>query len=438
MFWKCGKFTFDSRIPTMMGILNITPDSFSDGGEHFGVEQAISHAHKMIEDGAKIIDIGGESTRPGAEPVSIVEEKSRILQVIDELSKEDICISVDTRHAEVADEAVRKGASIINDVSGFTDPNMVSVAKNSDCGLVVMHMRGTPQTMTQLTDYDDVVAEVYDFLKCQVNMLENSGIDHSRICIDLGPGFAKTTEQTRDVLRNIQVFRHMGYPVLSAPSRKRHLPEPKDEATAEEVLRTAELGASIFRVHNVEMCAEKLKDLRPYVILSLGCNLALIEPLQAKNREDFAKQLMESKVAQLNMAMQEIIAIPETEIVDISSFYVSEPAYFTDQDEFVNCALVARTALPPIELLQYIHVIENALGRVRDIENGPRTCDIDIVDYQMYLSDRQELTLPHPLCKERDFVVEPVEEIMPNHILADDTPLNSIARELRVGQSHKI
>lgn len=438
MFWKCGKYMFDSRIPTLMGILNITPDSFSDGGEHFGFDQAISHAHKMIEEGARIIDIGGESTRPGSEPICIEEEKSRILQVIDTLSKKDICISVDTRHAEVAKAAISAGASIINDVSGFTDDEMVRVAKESDCGLVVMHMRGTPQTMTTLTDYDDVVSEVYDFLKCQVNMLEKAGIDRSRISIDPGPGFAKTQDQTRDIMRNIQVFRHIGCPVMSAPSRKRYLPEPKDEATANEVLRTAELGASIFRVHNVEICRERLKDLRPYVVLSLGCNLALVEPMHYANREDFAKQLLDSKVAQLNMAMQEIIAIPETEIVDISSFYVSEPAYFTDQDEFVNCALVARTALSPIELLQYIHVIENALGRVRDIENGPRTCDIDIVDYQMYLSDKPELTLPHSLCKERDFVVEPVEEILPNHILADETPLNSIPRDKRVGQSHKI
>lgn len=438
MIWKCGKYTFDSQIPTLMGILNVTPDSFSDGGEHDTFDTAIKHAHKLIDDGAQIIDVGGESTRPGSSAVCVEEEKARILSVIDTLANEGVCVSVDTRHAEVAASALQAGASIINDVSGFSDPAMAEVAKTSDCGLVVMHMRGTPQTMTELTDYDDVVTEVYQYLQQQADVLIEMGISEDRICIDPGPGFAKTPEQTRDLMRNIHIFRHLGFPVMSAPSRKRYLPEPKDESTVEEVLRTAEAGASIFRVHNVEICKNRLKDLRPYAILSLGCNVALVEPQNCENDKDYEKQITESKIAQLNMAIQEILSIPETDVVDISSFYISEAAYYEEQDEFVNCALVCRTALPPYELLQYLHVIENALGRVRDIENGPRTCDIDIVDYQMYLCDRPELMLPHPLATERDFVVLPVEEILPNHILANGVAMNSVSRKMRVGLSRKI
>ena len=148
MIWRCGRFPFDSRIPVIMGILNVTPDSFSDGGSYANVEEAVAAAQKMVEEGALIIDVGGESMRPGANPVSVEEELSRTIQVVKQLAEKDICVSIDTRHAEVAKAAVEAGASIINDVTGFRDPAMVEVAKGCDAGLVVMHMLGDdPRTM---------------------------------------------------------------------------------------------------------------------------------------------------------------------------------------------------------------------------------------------------------------------------------------------------
>ena len=147
MTWHCASYEFDERMPIVMGILNVTPDSFSDGGQHNALDAALEHAHRMLDEGAAIIDVGGESTRPGSDEVSIGEEIDRVIDVVRVLSEEGVCVSIDTRHAEVARAAVEMGASIINDVSGFRDPAMVKVATECDAGLVVMHMKGEPKTM---------------------------------------------------------------------------------------------------------------------------------------------------------------------------------------------------------------------------------------------------------------------------------------------------
>ena len=164
MKWTCASYEFDAKMPILMGILNVTPDSFSDGGHYASVEAAVAHAEQMAAEGAAIIDVGGESTRPGADPVDPAEEWRRIGDVVQALVERGLCVSVDTRHAEVAAKAVEAGAAIINDVSGFCDPAMVEVARASDVGCVVMHMKGDPSTMQQLAEYDDVVAEVRDYL----------------------------------------------------------------------------------------------------------------------------------------------------------------------------------------------------------------------------------------------------------------------------------
>ena len=148
MIWRCGSYSFDSRTPVIMGILNVTPDSFSDGGSYASIDETVAVGRQMIEDGALIVDVGGESTRPGADPVSEEEELKRVLEVVRRLADEDICVSIDTRHASVAKACVEAGASIINDVTGFRDPEMVKVAASCDAGLVVMHMKGDdPRTM---------------------------------------------------------------------------------------------------------------------------------------------------------------------------------------------------------------------------------------------------------------------------------------------------
>lgn len=422
MTWHCATFEFDERMPIVMGILNVTPDSFSDGGQHNALDAALDHAHRMIDEGAVIIDVGGESTRPGSDEVSVGKEIDRVVDVVQALSDEGICVSIDTRHAEVAKAAVDAGASIINDVSGFRDPAMVEVAANCDAGLVVMHMKGEPKTMQNDPHYDDVVSEVRDYLRDRATELEVAGIAHDRICIDPGPGFGKTPSQTLEMVRNYHEFARLGYPLMAAFSRKSFIgyaygiddPQQRDAASAAETLLACELGASVVRVHNVAATVEALKDLRPLVVLSLGCNIALVgNPGEEQ----------EGKIAQLNQAITQLCSLPDSQIIDISSFYTSEPAYYEDQEDFVNAIVLIRCGIAPRELLEYLHAIENSLGRVRTIANGPRTCDIDIVDYQMYVVDNEVLTLPHPRILERDFVVKPLMELRPNFVFADDKKL---------------
>ena len=174
-----------------------------------------------------------------------------------------------------------------------------------------------------------------------------------------------------------------------------------------------ELGASVIRTHNVALTEESLKEnLRPYAFIGLGCNVALV----ADEGEE-----LEGKKAMLSQAITDMCLLPDSQIIDVSSFYESEPAYYEDQDTFINAVLILRTGLPPQELLRYLNIIEDRLGRIREKKNGPRTCDLDILDYQGYVSDLEVLTLPHPLLTERDFVVKPLLEIAPNHELSDGT-----------------
>lgn len=433
MIWKCSQYAFDTRMPIIMGILNMTPDSFSDGGTFNSFQKAMDHAHEMIEDGALIIDVGGESTRSGSAPVSCEEEISRVIDVVRALAEEGVCVSIDTRHAPVAQAAVEAGATIINDVSGFRDPAMVEVAKNCDAGLVVMHMQGEPATMQDDPQYNDVVNDVYDALKARCAELEEADIAHNRICIDPGPGFGKTKKQTVELMRNLHEFRHMGYPVMVAASRKSYVgyvydiedPLKRDAASAAEALLGCELGASIVRTHNVKVTREALNDLRPYALIGIGGNLALV----ANEGEE-----QEGIIAQLNKAIGDMCVMPDTLLIDISPFYVSAPAYEENQDPFINAVVLLRTGLPPQELLNYLHTIEDSLGRVREKANGPRTCDLDILDYQGYVSDLDILKLPHPLMLERDFVVSPLNDILPGHILANNVEVT--ADNVAVGEAH--
>ena len=437
MKWTCASYEFDAKMPILMGILNVTPDSFSDGGHYASVEAAVAHAEQMAAEGAAIIDVGGESTRPGADPVDPAEEWRRIGDVVQALVERGLCVSVDTRHAEVAAKAVEAGAAIINDVSGFCDPAMVEVARASDVGCVVMHMKGDPATMQQHAEYDDVVAEVRDDLAGRCAELEAAGIAHERLCIDPGPGFAKTPQQTTELMRNLHELARLGYPVMCAVSRKGFIgraygiddPLERDEASAAEALLACELGASVVRTHNVAATAKALEGLRPYVLLGLGSNVALV----AEPGEE-----TEAKIAQLNLAIAQLCTLPDSQIIDIAPFYGSEPAYYDDQDEFVNTVVLMRSGLPPRELLGCLHAIENGLGRIREVENGPRTLDIDILDYQLYAFATDDLVLPHPRVAERDFVVKPLLDLLPGHVLADGTPVGQVPEAERVGRAWKL
>ncbi len=442
MIWHCREYSFDTKMPIIMGILNITPDSFSDGGQYNNLDAAIEHAETMVAQGAAIVDIGGESTRPGAEEIAPDEEWQRVGDVIRELVSRNICVSIDTRHAEVARRAIEAGASIINDVSGFRDDAMVDVARACDAGLVVVHMAGNPQTMQDNPVYNDVVSEVRNFLQMRCRELEAAGIAHDRICIDPGPGFGKTVEQTVELMRNLHEFVRLGYPVMAAPSRKSYVgsvyhiddPQQRDAASATEALYACELGASVIRTHNVEETLHALADLRPYVLLGLGSNTAL-DNGQANAEPD---QGNETKISLINAAISQLCLLPDSQIIDIAGFYGSKPAYFEEQDDFVNTVVLLRCGLAPRELLKYIHIIENSLRRVREIENGPRTIDIDILDYQLYNFSTEDLSLPHPRVTERDFVVKPLLEILPHHVLANGVAVDSVPEEKRVGKAWKL
>ena len=420
MIWKCSQYSFDAKMLIIMGILNLTPDSFSDGGSYPTPEDAIARGLQMVDEGALIIDVGGESTRSGATPVTEEEECARVLDVVKALASKGICVSIDTRHASVARAALEAGASIINDVSGFRDPAMVDLAASCDAGLVVMHMGGDdPRTMQNEPVYEDVVAEVCDYLKAQADNLIGHGVARERICLDPGPGFGKTAKQTVELMRNFHEFNRLGFPTMVAVSRKSYIgeayhiedPKERDSASAAEALMACELGASVIRTHNVALTAQALEEnLRPYVLIGMGCNVALVAD-EGEERE--------GKIAMINKAIGDMCMLPDTQIIDIASYYESEPAYFEDQDLFVNTVVLMRTGLPPQELLTYLQAIENSLGRVRTQKNGPRTCDLDILDYQGYVSDLEMLTLPHPLLLERDFVVKPLLELLPHHELAN-------------------
>ncbi len=262
--YAIGNKVFDFNFSYVMGILNVTPDSFSDGGNFTDKKKAVNYALKMIELGADIIDIGGESTRPGSEPVSETEEIDRVLPVINELlsAKPDAVISIDTTKCRVAKEALNAGALIVNDISGgIFEPEMFKVVSERDATLILMHMRGKPKSMQESPEYEEVVSEVYDFLVNQSNKASKIGIQ--KIIIDPGIGFGKNIEHNLTLINRLEDFKSLGFPVMIGLSRKSfigkilNLPvEERDDVTNS--LNSIALckGARIIRTHNVEKAVQ--------------------------------------------------------------------------------------------------------------------------------------------------------------------------------------
>ncbi len=252
----------------IMGILNVTPDSFSDGGQFTSVESALSQALKLVDDGADIIDIGGESTRPFANPVDLDEELKRVIPVIKKIRKYSrITISIDTMKAEVAARALEAGADIINDVSAFrADPEMVKLAARTDVPIIIMHMLGTPSDMQVNPDYGDVICEIHDFFQERIQWLEQRGIAKKRLILDPGIGFGKKLIHNLTILKNLSFFNDMGLPVLLAHSRKRFLGEltgiskesERDFSTAIVAALAVSNGIKMVRVHNVAATRQAL------------------------------------------------------------------------------------------------------------------------------------------------------------------------------------
>jgi dihydropteroate synthase len=253
--------------PSVMGIVNVTPDSFSDGGLNLESDAAVASARRLLADGAALVDVGGESTRPGAAPVPLEEELRRVLPVLERLQGEPV--SIDTSKAEVARRAIELGAILVNDVTALRgDPQLAGVVADSHAYLCLMHMLGEPHTMQEDPRYEDVASEVAAFLEQRLRFAVESGISEDRICLDPGIGFGKTVEHNLELVRRLDVLLALGRPVLIGFSRKRSLgrllgdPEATRGTTAASVgaaLATYERGASIFRVHDVREHVEALR-----------------------------------------------------------------------------------------------------------------------------------------------------------------------------------
>jgi dihydropteroate synthase len=272
MIFDCGKFQLDLTTPQVMGIVNVTPDSFSDGGKFSSTTLAIEHALKLVQEGAAILDIGGESTRPNATPVSLQEELDRVIPVIESLSKQiNIPISIDTYKPVVMQAAIAAGASIVNDVRALQEAGALEVVANTNVGVFLMHMQGTPQTMQQNPQYNNVVEDVKAFLKARLQASIHAGCRASQIVLDPGFGFGKTREHNITLIRELESFADLGQPLLVGLSRKSVLGQiSTGQVTGNDVdarlyasiaasVIATQKGAKILRVHDVKATVEALK-----------------------------------------------------------------------------------------------------------------------------------------------------------------------------------
>lgn len=457
LVWHCAKHDISLRRPRIMGVLNCTPDSFSDGGQFASVDDAVARGLEMLDEGADIIDVGGESTRPGATPVSADEEGKRVIPVIRALAEAGAVVSVDTRHPEVARLAVKLGASIINDVTGFTNPDMVKVALECDCGLVIMHdakvaSSGTRQSVSldseaanrapaalvaptrhfTMPDETPIMRRVMGFLGDQARDLMRQGIARERICIDPGPGFNKEAAEDIVIQRNTSKLVSMGYPVLCAVSRKRFVgalsgideAAQRDASTAGICLAAVQNGARLLRVHNVAETAN---------VLNTYWSIARSDPRRAfvalgSNVGD--------RIEYLRRACQAINAIPLTCVTGVSHAYESDPAYGIALP-VANAVCEIKTELAPMVLLKSLLDVENQLGRKRvpgEEGHGPRTVDCDLIWMEDETHQGKRLSLPHPRMHERDFVIVPMEDLMhdPERFLAH-SGITVVPRDERVG-----
>jgi dihydropteroate synthase len=261
MEFEIGGKIYDGKRPLLMGILNVTPDSFSDGGKYPDCERAVAHGLELAEEGADILDIGGESTRPGSEPVNGEEERARVIPVVKALARKiSIPISVDTTRAETAETALAAGASMINDISALRfDPRMTEVIRSSGCAAALMHMTGTPRTMQDAPRYNDVIEDVLAFLRERISFALAAGIPRRKIMVDPGIGFGKTLEHNIALLRNIGRFHEIGCPVLVGASRKGMIGKLTGAPVGERDWGTAAItswcvtqGVEVQRVHAVK------------------------------------------------------------------------------------------------------------------------------------------------------------------------------------------
>lgn len=411
--WACAGRALDLGRTRLMGVINVTPDSFSDGGAHDGVSQAVAWGMRLLDEGADILDVGGESTRPGFVAVDPAEEMARVLPVVRELADAGALVSIDTRHAEVARAALEAGAGIVNDVSGFADPAMLAVVAEGDCGCVAMHAMpgalGEAVTDEPAQGPDELVARVERFLLDRAAALEAAGVDRSRICIDPGPGFGTDARQDVAVQRATGRLARLGFPYLCAVSRKRFVgalsgvanaPE-RDSASVGVALAAVAAGARVLRVHNVAATAQALRTFEACAGLA-PCRRALVA--LGANLGD--------REASLRDAVDRLGELPLTRVAAASHIYDTEAAYLDGQPSFANAVVELETGLHPRALLEALLSIEAAAGRVRTIANGPRPLDLDLLWMEGEHHAGARLTLPHPRLGERSFVLRPLADVV--------------------------
>jgi dihydropteroate synthase len=405
--------------PVLMGILNVTPDSFSDGGRHFDPGSAVARAKGMVAEGAAIVDIGGESTRPGHAPVSAEEELWRVKPVLEALVADfDVAVSIDTGKAAVAREAARLGASVINDVWGLQrDPGMADAVADTGSALVIMHNRERADGTI------DILDDVERFFERSLNLAAGAGVPFGRILLDPGVGFGKTPEQNHSCIWNLDRFRRFGAPVLVGLSRKSFLgritgAEVDNRLPGTLAADTIALmrGASVLRVHDV---AENRAALDIFKTLS-----AAAKP-SAKLEDDGRARIVLAlggnvgdKTLSLRRALRAIAGEPGIELTAVSRLYRTAPWGKKDQDWFVNACALGLTRLAPEALLERMKALEVDLGRVSTERWGPRVIDIDLVAYDDISLRSEKLTLPHPELFNRAFVLVPLAEIAPDLIIA--------------------
>ncbi len=427
-----------SRPPAVMGILNVTPDSFSDGGSFQTPASAIEVGMRMVAAGAEIIDVGGESTRPGFTEVDAETETARILPVVEGLAKEGVLVSIDTHHAPVAKAALAAGAQIINDVDGFRDVQMAELAASAQCGCIVMSDAKT-------------AAGIHSFWQAQTELLRTAGVEPSCIMVDPGFGFGKDIDDNFALMQELpQLIEGTPYPVLVGVSRKRFIGGLSAEATAQKRdaatlgvdLLAVKAGASVLRVHDVPETIAGLSTFWPLshptprrALIALGSEVGACKNGEDFKREDFlGKSFDEIQFAAnlhcLNEALEKISALPFTKVKRVSGVYETEGALGVEAT-VLNIVLEIETNLLPFILLKHLLAIEKDLGRGRP---EPRTMDCDLLWVENVVCQSPTLTLPHPGMGKRHFVLRPLVDVMgpPCHFL-NDIHVELAPKEERIG-----
>lgn len=400
-----------------MGVLNVTPDSFSDGGDHADVNSAVTRGIEMVGLGAAIVDVGGESTRPGAAPVSVDEELRRVIPVIEALVAQHVVVSIDTRHAVTADRAVRAGAAIVNDVSGLRDPAMRAVAAEHAVPVVIMHMPvDDPSTMQQHASYDDVVVTVRDFLDRQMALARADGVD--QVIVDPGIGFGKNTSHNLEILRRLDEIVDLGAPVMVGASRKRFIGQrtgapatsARTPGTLAAHLWAISHGAIIIRAHDVAAHTQAMGIWQDIVAF----DERVATPTDTVTAHEAVVALgsnLGDRLGYLRFALGELAPRLVSDVYETGA--VGGP---DGQGPFLNMVAVVDTDLGPEPFLARLHDIERRAGRQRTIHWGPRTLDLDLLFHDDVHIDTETLTVPHPRIAERPFVTAPLTDVAPGRV----------------------